>query len=65
MKKARTFKASWFFLAVLVAIVIGEVFVKQISDLAGIRLNGVTVAFLCTGLVAVVTSLLYDGADMG
>jgi hypothetical protein len=65
MKKARTFKASWFLLAVLAAIVVGEVLAQQISDLAGLRISGLTVAFLCTGLVAVVTSMIYDGADIG
>ena len=60
----RKFNGSWFVVAMVVAIIIGEVVVWEISSRYGIRSNPVVVAFLCAGLVAAITSVLYEGADI-
>jgi NhaP-type Na+/H+ and K+/H+ antiporter len=65
MKTLRTFKGSWFLLAIAVAIIVGEVIAWEISSRFGVRNNPFVVAFLCIGLVAGIASVLYDGADIG
>jgi hypothetical protein len=65
MKTLRTFKGSWFFLAIVVAIIVGEVVAWEISTIYGARANPVTVAFLAIGLVAAMAMVLYDGEDIG
>jgi NhaP-type Na+/H+ and K+/H+ antiporter len=65
MKTLRTFKGSWFVTAIVVAIVIGEVIAWEVSSRLGIRNSPLVVAFLCTGLVAGIVTVLYDGADIG
>lgn len=63
MKTARIFNGSWFLCAVAVAIVVGEVLARALSDHFGFRNNPLVVGFLCAGLVAVIASVIYDGAD--
>ena len=65
MKTVRTFKGSWFLLAIVAAIIVGEVLTWEISGVYGVRASPVTVAFLATGLVAAIAMVLYDGADIG
>ena len=65
MKTARTFKGSWFVFALVAAIVLGEVIAWEISSRLGVRSNPIVVGFLCAGLVAAITSVLYEGADIG
>lgn len=65
MKTLRTFKGSWFLLATVVAIIVGEVAAWEVSSHFGVRNNPLVVAFLCIGLVAGIVSVLYDGADIG
>lgn len=64
MKTARTFKGSWFCFAVAAAILVGEVAAWALADRFGYRNNPLVVAFLCTGLVAALASVLYEGADV-
>ena len=65
MKTARTFKGSWFLVAILVAIAGGEVVAWKLSEAYGLRLNPLTVAFVATGIVAMAASLIYEGSDIG
>jgi hypothetical protein len=65
MKTLRTFKGSWFLLAIVAAIIVGEVLAWEISSFYGLQANPVTVGFLATGLVAAIAAVLYDGADIG
>ena len=64
MKTLRTFKGSWFLLAIVVAIIVGEVVAWEVSARFGLRNNPFVVGFLCMGLVAAIASVLYDGADI-
>jgi hypothetical protein len=61
----RTFKGSWFLVAVVVAVLVGEIVAWEVSSHYGLRNNPLVVAFLCAGLVAAIASVLYDGADIG
>lgn len=65
MKTARKFKDSWFYTAVVVAIVLGELVAWFVSENFGLRNNPLVVGILCIGLVAAMTSVLYDGRDIG
>lgn len=65
MKATRRFKNSWFLIAIVVTIVIGEVVAWTISNHLGIRNNPLVVAFLCTGLIAGMVSVLYENVDIG
>ena len=65
MKKMRRFKDSWFYLAIVVTIVLGEVAANVVANTYGLRVNPVVVGFLCAGLVGFVTSVLYEGCDIG
>jgi hypothetical protein len=65
MKTLRTFKDRWFLLAIVATIIVGEVIAWELSARFGLRNNPVLVAILCTGLVAAITAVLYDGADIG
>jgi hypothetical protein len=65
MKTLRTFKDRWFLLAIVATIIVGEVIAWELSARFGLRNNPFLVAILCTGLVAAITAVLYDGADIG
>lgn len=52
-------------LAMILAAVMGEFAAWGLSNHYGFRLNPVTVAFLSVGIVAVVTSVIYDDVDIG
>lgn len=65
MKTTRTFKGSWCALAIVVAILVGEVVAWEVSSRFEIRNNPFVVALLCIGLVAAMASVLYEGADIG
>lgn len=65
MKATRKFNSSWFLTAIVVTILVGEVIAWEVSSRLGIRANPVVVAFLCTGLVAAIVSVLYEGIDIG
>ena len=52
-------------LAIVVAILIGEVLAWEISTAFEVRNNPLVVAFLSAGLVAAIASVLYEGADIG
>ena len=60
-----SFKESWFLCTIAGAIILGEIIAWKIAGLCGVRINPVTVAFVCTGIVAVVTSLRYEGEYLG
>lgn len=65
MKATRKFKNSWFLTAIVVAILAGELIAWEISSRFGVRSNPLVVAFLCTGLIAAMVSVLYEGVDIG
>ncbi|WP_414664782.1 hypothetical protein [Horticoccus sp. 23ND18S-11] len=65
MKTTRRFRPSWFMLAIAAAIVVGEVAAWEFTSAYGIRMNPLVVGFLCIGLVAAITSVLYEGIDIG
>ncbi len=60
----RKFKGSWFVTAVVLAILVGEMLAWEVSRRLDFRNNPLVVAFLCAGLVAVLASVLYEGADV-
>lgn len=65
MKTTRTFKNSWFLLAIVVAIVIGEVIAWEVANRFGLRSHPFVVGMLSVGLVAAIASVLYEGVDIG
>ena len=64
-KTTRTFKGSWFAVAIVAAIIIGEGVAWWISSFFGFRLSPLVVAFLSAGIVAAAAAVIYDGADIG
>ena len=60
MKTARTFKGSWYLIAMVAAIIIGEVVAWGLADHLSVRANPLTVAFLCVGLVVDFAMCLYN-----
>jgi hypothetical protein len=64
MKTTRTFKGSWFLLAVAVVIIVGEVIAWGLVNTYGLRANPLVIGFLCAGLVAAFASVLYEDADV-
>lgn len=65
MKTAPRFKNSWFVFAMIVTVAAFEALAWIMSSTFGYRLNPLTVGFLGVGVVAIVTSILYDGVDIG
>lgn len=65
MKATRKFKSSWFTLALVAAIIVGEVAAWEIANAYGFRAHPLVVAFLCIGLVTAITSVLYENVDIG
>lgn len=65
MKSTRTFKGSWFVSTIVAVIIIGEVVAWELSSRYGLRAHPLTVAFLCAGLVAAITAVLYEDARIG
>ena len=63
--KTRAFKTSWFLLAVVVAIVIGEVIAWEVANRFGLRSHPLVVGMLAIGLVTAIVSVLYEGVDIG
>lgn len=64
MKSARIFKGSWFLFAIVAAIAVCEFVAWKMSSSYGFHLNPLTVAFGAAGIVAVVTSIIYEGVDI-
>jgi hypothetical protein len=54
------FKGSWFVVAMIAAIVIGELVALKLSAAFDFHVNPVTVAFASAGLVALVASVVFD-----
>ena len=65
MKATRKFKNSWFVTAIVVTILVGEIVAWEVSTQLGIRSSPLVVAFVSTGLVAAIVSVLYEGVDIG
>ena len=65
MKKSRTFRESWFLLAIAATVLVGELVAWEVATHFGLRNNPLVVAFFCVGLVAAITSVLYEGIDIG
>jgi len=65
MKTTRTFKNSWFLLAIVVGIVIGEVIAWEVASRFGVRSHPFVVGMLSVGLVAAIVSVLYEDMDIG
>jgi hypothetical protein len=63
MKTFRTFKGSWFALAVVLAILIGEIAAWKLSPLLGRPNNPFLVGVLSVGAVAFAASILFRDAD--
>ena len=60
MKTIHSFKASRFYLAMIVSIGLGQVLAAKLSSAFDLHLNPVTVAFASAGIVAVVISVLFE-----
>ena len=65
MKATRKFRNSWFLTAIVGAILVGEIAAWELSSRFGFRVHPLVVAFVCTGLVAAIVSVLYEGVDIG
>ncbi len=63
MKHIHHLRASWLFLAMLVAVAIGETVAWYISRSFEMRFPVVAVGAVCVGLVAGGVSVLYDGRE--
>jgi uncharacterized membrane protein YeaQ/YmgE (transglycosylase-associated protein family) len=64
MKTTRTFKGSWFLLAVVAGVVACEIAAWELATLSGVRISPITAAFVGAGIVAVFASVIYDGIDV-
>lgn len=60
MKTIQTFRASWFYFAIIAAIAFGPLLAATLSSAFDVRLNPVTMSFALAGLVAVVISILFE-----
>ena len=65
MKTSHTFKGTWFIGAMLAAIIVGEFVAWKIHTLYALHANPIVVAFVCAGIVAGITSVLFEDADIG
>lgn len=65
MKMTRRFKDSWFYTAIILTVAVGELLAWLAADLLGLRTNPLVVGFLCIGLVAAITAVLYQDMDIG
>ena len=65
MKKLRKFSNSWFGIALVMGIIVGEIVAWELSSRFGLRSNPLVVGFVCVGLVTAITSVLYEGVDIG
>jgi uncharacterized membrane protein YjjB (DUF3815 family) len=63
MRKIKHLKARWLLTSMVLAVVAGELLASFIGTTFGVRVPAVPVAAFCIGLVAVITSLIYDGED--
>lgn len=59
------FKNSWSFIAIVVTNLVGQLATWEVSSRFGLRSNPMVVAFLCTGLVAAMVSVLYEEVGIG
>ena len=60
MKTIPTFKASWFWIAIVAAIALAPLLAAKLSNAFGLHFNPVTLGFACVGFVAVVISILFE-----
>ena len=65
MKTARRFKDSWFYLAIVVAIIVAEVVAWEVANHFDLRTNPVVVGVLAVGIVSAIVAVLYEGVDIG
>jgi len=63
MKILHTLKPSWFILAAVAAIAVGEWIAWQIARAFDFRFSGFAVAAISVAILAFVVSLIYDGTD--
>lgn len=63
MRKIKHLKARWFLGAMLLAVILGEAVATIVGTWFGVRVPPIPIAAFCIGLVAVVTSFIYDGDD--
>lgn len=63
MRKIRHLKGSWYFGAMAIAVILGEILRSLISRAFDLHISAIPVAAVSVGLVAVVVSLIYDGND--
>lgn len=65
MKTTRKrFNGSWFIVAIVGAIIVGELVATVMASAYNLRANPLVVAFLSAGLVAAIASVFYEGADI-
>jgi hypothetical protein len=64
MKTIRRFHGSWFIMAVVAAVLVGELVASQLTSRFGVRASPIVVAFLSAGIVAAVASVVYRDADI-
>lgn len=63
MKTIHHLKARWLMLAMLVAVVVGEVIAWQVSRAFDVRFEWIIAAALGIGVTAGITALIYDGNE--
>ncbi len=63
MKHIHHLRASWLFVAMVIAVVIGEFAAWFVSKSLETRFPAVAVGAVCVGLVAAGVSVLYDGRE--
>jgi hypothetical protein len=64
MKTNHRFNGSWFMVALLAAVVIGELVATQLTRHFGFRASPIVVAFLSAGIAAAFASVIYHDADI-
>ena len=65
MKTTRKFKTSWFMIASVAAVIVGEVIAWSLAEKFDLHTNPLVVGVLSVGLVGAIVSVLYDGCDIG
>ena len=63
MKMIKHLKTSWFTVAILAAVVVGEFVARQICTWFDLRFAPAAIAALCIGIVAAFVAWQYDGTE--
>jgi len=64
-KTTRKFKGSLFLLAIVAAVTVGEIIAWKLSSAYGVRISPIVAGGIGIGTVLLITSVLFEDADLG